>query len=75
MPRAFERFSHQSLVLGAGAGAVVGQDFRVRGHKAAQNLRVFIVHGADFIAAKIALLFGNRLVIPLRFYIGHGVDK
>jgi len=44
-------------VLGAGAGAVMGQYFCVRGHKAAQSLRVFVIHGADFIGAKIALLF------------------
>ena len=29
----------------------------MRGHKAAQGLRVFIVNDANFVGAKIALLF------------------
>ena len=51
MPCSLKRRGHQALVLGAGAGAGVGQDFGVRRHKTAQGLRVFIVHGADFIGA------------------------
>ncbi len=55
--------SHHSLVLGAGAGAVVRQNFGVRRHKTAQGLRIFIVHGANFVGAKITLFF----------YLGLGV--
>jgi hypothetical protein len=50
-------------VLGAGAGAVVGENFGVRRHKAPHYLRVFIIHGVHFIAAKIAKLFNVCLVI------------
>jgi len=44
-------------VLGAGAGAVMAKNFCVRGHKAAQGLRVFIVNGCGFARAKITKFF------------------
>ncbi len=65
MPGLFQRFCHHPLVLGAGAGAVVAQNFGVRGHKAAQGLRVFVVHSADFVRAKIALLFNLWLAVSV----------
>ena len=52
-------------MLGAGAGAVVGQNFGVRGHKAAQGLRVFVVHGANFVRAKITLFFNLGLAVSV----------
>ena len=65
MPCSLKRRGHQALVLGAGAGAGVGQDFGVRRHKTAQGLRVFVVHGADFVGAKIALFFYLRLSVAV----------
>jgi hypothetical protein len=57
MTGAFERFGDHTLVLGAGAGAVVRQNFGVGRHKAAQYLRVFVVHRGGFVATEKALLF------------------
>lgn len=41
-------------MLWAGAGASARQDLGVRGHKAAQGLRVFVVYSRDFVRAEIA---------------------
>jgi hypothetical protein len=57
MAGALKGLGDHALVLWAGAGAGMVQDFGVRGHKAAQGLRVLIVHGRHFIAAEIALFF------------------
>jgi hypothetical protein len=35
----------------------------VRGHKTAQSLRVFVIHGANFVTAKIALFFNLGLSV------------
>ena len=66
MPGLFQCFGHHSLVLGAGAGALVAQNFGMRRHKAAQGLAVFVVYRAQFIGAKVALLFYEGLVGWLR---------
>ena len=55
--------SHHALMLGTGAGAVVGQNFSVRRHEAAQGLRIFIIHGGNFVGTKVALFFYRRLVV------------
>jgi len=48
---------HHSLVFAAGAGFAGGKDFRVWGHKAAHELRIFVVHeGNLFSAEKTRLL-------------------
>ncbi len=70
MPSVLKSLSHHSLVFGAGAGAVMVKNFAVRRHKAAQGLRIFIVYGADFVGAKIALLFNLRLVVFIVVVVG-----
>lgn len=52
-------------MLRAGAGAGVTQNFCMRRHEATQGLRIFVVYRRDFIAAEIAVLFDNRLVVSL----------
>jgi hypothetical protein len=65
VPGLFKRLGYHALVLGAGAGAVVGQNFGMRRHKAPQGLRIFVVYGADFVAAKIALFFNLGLAVSV----------
>ena len=48
--------SNHALVLGAAASLFVGHDFGVGGHKAAQGLAVFVVHGGNFVGTEVAIL-------------------
>lgn len=71
MPGLLERFGDHALMLGAGAGAVVGQNFGMGRHKAAQGLAVFIVYGADFVGTKIALLFFHWFAVSVSVVGSH----
>ena len=71
MPGLLERFGHHPLVLRAGAGAVVGQNFSVRRHEAAQGLSVFIVYSGNFVGTKIALLFFYWLAVSVSIVRSH----
>lgn len=62
MAGSLEGQSNHALVLWAATGLFVGHDFGVRGHKAAQGLAVFVVHGGNFVGAEVAILLHHRNV-------------
>jgi len=62
---ALECQSHHALVFWASASSVVRQNLGVRGHKAAQGLRVFVVYCADFVSTEVADFFDRLRVAVL----------
>lgn len=57
----FERAGYHSLVLTAVAGFFGRQNFGMRRHKAAQKLRVFVIHVGNFFTAEQADFFSLLL--------------
>jgi len=54
---ALEALGHHALVLAAGAGLFGGEDFGMRGHEAADELRVLVVHEGNLLGAEEAGFF------------------
>lgn len=52
MARAFQSLGYEFLVLLAGPGTLAPENFRMRGHKAAQKLGVFVINISDFVLAE-----------------------
>ena len=61
--RVLQRSGDHALVLWARTSAFTSKNFSMRGHKAAQGLRIFIIYCADFVSTEVTNFFYNRLVV------------
>ncbi len=59
----FQRDSHFMLMRRATAGSGAVEDFGVRRHKTPQELDIFIIHGRDFVLAKVTGLGLEKSVV------------